>query len=136
MCGFATWLSVKDEPYHPSSLAEFVLVVLMLVSVVTLVSVVKLVLAVTLSDDEAPDLELLRVVVGVEFILWAAVTFASGDAGVLGEAILTPLSTLRKERCTGLGSDDVRLESELARSKGWRTRLAANHVGSFSFWKR
>lgn len=71
------------------------LVVVMLVSVVKLVSVMKLVCAVTLFDEhEAPDLELLRVVVGVESRVLAAVTLASGDAGVLGEAVLTPLSTL------------------------------------------
>lgn len=95
MCGFSAWLTVKDEPYHPSSQVEVVLLVVMLVSVVKLVSVLKLVFAVTLFDvDEALDIELLRVVIGVASRVLAAVTLASGDAGVLGEAIPTPLSTL------------------------------------------
>jgi hypothetical protein len=94
---------VKDEPYHPSSSVEFVLLVVklvilvMLVSVVKLVFVVKLLFVVTLFGvtlfgvDEAVALELLRVVIGVEL---AVATLASGDAGAPGEAIPTPLSTL------------------------------------------
>ena len=114
MCGFSAWLTVKDEPYHPSSQVDVVPLVVMLVSVVKLVSVLKLVFAVALFDvDEALDLELLRVVIGVESRVVAVVTLASGDAGVLGEAIPTPLSTLWKERCAGLESDVVRLRPGL-----------------------
>ena len=108
MCGFSAWLTVKDEPYHPSSQVDVVPLVVMLVSVL------KLVFAVALFDvDEALDLELLRVVIGVESRVVAVVTLASGDAGVLGEAIPTPLSTLWKERCAGLESDVVRLRPGL-----------------------
>jgi len=108
VCGFSAWLTVKDEPYHPSSQVDVVPLVVMLVSVL------KLVFAVALFDvDEALDLELLRVVIGVESRVVAVVTLASGDAGVLGEAIPTPLSTLWKERCAGLESDVVRLRPGL-----------------------
>ena len=121
---------MNEEPYHPSSTVEFVLLIVKLVFVVKLVllvilvSVVKLVFAETLFDEA---LELLRVVIGVEVRVLVVVSLASGDAGALGEAIPTPLSTLWNARCAGLGSDEVRARFGLAPSKGCRMRLAVNH---------
>ena len=86
---------MKDDPYHSSSAVELVLLVVKLVFAVTVVSVVKLVFAVTSFEvNEALDLELFRVVIGVVSGVLIVVFLASGDAALLGEAIVIPLSTL------------------------------------------
>lgn len=60
------------------------------------------------------DLKLSAAFLELSFAFSAIVFFASGESGVLGEAVPTPLSTLWKERCAGRGFADVRLRPGLA----------------------